>query len=69
MDILVAPNEGQGNPWQKRQLNIDAPKEQKMNPNLTFEEGGKGGAIPGRPLNPSYDSTMYPSQTGPDFGS
>jgi hypothetical protein len=67
MNILVDPMTD-GNIWQRRQLNIEAPKERKLSPDLTMETGGKGGPVPGRPRNPSFDIEQYPSQTGPSLG-
>lgn len=71
MVILHDPDR-MGCPFCRRQLAISDPKEQRAiqvqpnperesisTPNLPMEPRGR---------NPSYDPTMYPSQTGPDLG-
>jgi len=72
MVILHDPDR-MGCPFCQRQLAVSDPKSQRSfqvqpnperesvsTPNLPMESRGQ---------NPSYDPTMYPSQTGPDLGS
>jgi hypothetical protein len=72
MVILQDAPDRMGCPFCRRQLAISDPKEQRAirvqpnperesvsTPNLPTEPRGQ---------NPSYDPTMYPSQTGPDLG-